>query len=160
MNNAKDWTCGLMDASQIHFCWAMTGTLTSGFNRSIMMCFIIGSYLSVSCLGLSQHLLSKGLSSTNLGNFQPWFLEILFQPHFSPFFWDSDGNKCSIFCYCPIGLWGSFHFLWFMMDEFCCSISRSTDSLLSSLLNKMKPIHHDFRFCCIFQFQFHFILSS
>jgi len=26
LNKARDWTCILVDASQIHFCWAMTGT--------------------------------------------------------------------------------------------------------------------------------------
>ena len=26
LSKARDWTCILMDASQIHFCWAMKGT--------------------------------------------------------------------------------------------------------------------------------------
>ena len=26
LSKAKEWTCVLMDASQVHFCWAMMGT--------------------------------------------------------------------------------------------------------------------------------------
>ena len=39
LNEARDWNCVLMDTSQIHFCWAMTGTLCLIWYSHSLSCF-------------------------------------------------------------------------------------------------------------------------
>ena len=70
--------------------------------------------LGLSCLPCSASWINGFMSLDKFGKFSTRFLQVLFQPNpLSPFWLRLWWHKYLIFCYNPMGPWGSIHFFFF-----------------------------------------------
>ena len=53
LSKDRDWTCIFMDISQIHFRWAITGTLNSSFRNNHWYLFPVYTFRYFLCVGMT-----------------------------------------------------------------------------------------------------------